>query len=216
MLLSAPLSYPLPLLSLTTFLALTSTRLPRLKSEHDEDPLFDDDWDASVYLYPRESGSRQTRPPITLLVICVGDNIIFDPSREELAVAETVLAVSLSASTPVSAVSPESEMDVDERVDDEQTPSSTHRAIRLLSVRMIDPPARLTAPGVADGLNSATGGSVPETDQTAKAEEPVEGVWRARRGGASRRMVKQIMAAAVQRGGVADEVLDGLAGVEAG
>ncbi|KAJ9648008.1 Exosome complex component rrp42 [Coniosporium tulheliwenetii] len=87
LLLSSTFSYPLPLLSLTTHLALLSSRLPRLKSELDEDPLFDDDWDASNFLYPlasntpTKSTARADRPPITLLVIAVGQNIIFDPSK---------------------------------------------------------------------------------------------------------------------------------------
>ncbi|RWA04087.1 hypothetical protein EKO27_g11024, partial [Xylaria grammica] len=96
-LISPPLSYPLPLLSLTTHLALLATRLPRLKSEGDEDPMFDDDWAASQFIYARSGPAALTatatattntsRPPITLLVMAVGENIIFDPSKEELAVA---------------------------------------------------------------------------------------------------------------------------------
>ncbi|KAI6892223.1 hypothetical protein KC334_g13526, partial [Hortaea werneckii] len=58
LLLSQPLSYPLPLLSLTTHLALLSTRLPALVSERDEDPLFNDDWEASTFLYPKTSPSN--------------------------------------------------------------------------------------------------------------------------------------------------------------
>jgi exosome complex component RRP42 len=70
LLLSAPLSYPLPLLSLTTHLALQHTQLPALISEQDEDPLFNDDWEAAVPLYT--SGQK---PPITLLLASVGPGI---------------------------------------------------------------------------------------------------------------------------------------------
>lgn len=80
-------------------MALLATRLPALISEKDEDPLFNDDWEASLHLYPRsdpKSGPLH-KPPVTLLVMSVGENIIFDPSREEIAVAEAVLAVSVAA-----------------------------------------------------------------------------------------------------------------------
>ena len=92
------------MLSLTTHLALLSTRLPRLKSEADEDPLFDDDWEASERLY------IEGRPPITLLVMAVASNIIFDPSREELAVAECVLAVTVGTVLAVRTIDPPSRL----------------------------------------------------------------------------------------------------------
>ena len=37
-------------------------------------------------------------PSITFLVVAVGDNVFFDPTREEMAVADCVLAVSVSSS----------------------------------------------------------------------------------------------------------------------
>lgn len=95
LLITPPLSHPATLLSLSTNLALRSTRLPRLTSEPDEDPVFDDDWDASTPLYPASS----QLPPITLLVVGVGENIFFDPTREELAVGDCVLAISLAANS---------------------------------------------------------------------------------------------------------------------
>lgn len=52
-----------------------------------------------MFLYPRGKSSKvYARPPVTLLVMSVQGNIIFDPSREELAVAEVVLAVSVGRS----------------------------------------------------------------------------------------------------------------------
>jgi exosome complex component RRP42 len=205
LLLSPPLSYPLPLLSLTTHLALLSTRLPRLKSELDEDPMFDDDWDASVYLYPRnKSGKGRSRPPVTLLVMAVKDNIIFDPSKEELAVAEVVLAVSVAEE----AIRDDAgAMDVDEK----------SRNLRLLSVRTIDPPSRLTAPGVPNTLNTATGGTAPKSaEQSVTQRENVDmmGVWQAPRGGAKRKMIAAMIRKVLDQGGVAEEVLDGLDSVE--
>lgn len=95
-------SYPLPLLSMAVHLALRDTRIPRLKSEGEEDPLADDDWEASVYLYDRKrgAGSRTKAlaagvPPVTLLIMVVGENVIFDPDGTELAVADGVFAVSI-------------------------------------------------------------------------------------------------------------------------
>lgn len=207
LLLSPPLSYPLPLLSLTTYLALLSTRLPRLKSEKDEDPLFDDDWDAAVYLYPRsQTKSAHSRPPVTLLVMSVSENIIFDPSKEELSVADVVLAVSIAdKATPQD----DEAMDVD---------SPPKRDLRLLSVRTIDPPSRLTPPGVPNFLNSATGGSAltASAQSAAQLEGEMQGVWQAPRGGAGRKIVSKMIAKVLEAGGVADEVLDGLEGVDVG
>ena len=208
MLLSQPLSYPLPLLSLTTNLALLSTRLPKLKSELDEDPLFDDDWDASVFLYPRNSQKLHARPPITLLVMAVRDNIIFDPTKEELAVAEVVLAVSVSENTE--AGTEQDAMDID---------SVKSRELKLLAVRTIDPPSRLTHPGVPNTLNTATGGSAASTTEQASTQRETmeeEGVWQPPRGGAKRKLIAAMISKVLEPKGVAEEVLDGLDTVELG
>ena len=133
LLLSPPHSYPLPLLSLTTHLALLSTRLPSPISADEEDPLFNDDWAASLPLYPSSSTTNTSpaRPPITLLVIAVADNIFFDASREELAVADAVLAVTVGAS------------------------SVGASSLNLLAVRTIDPPSRLSASAAEVGQAGA-------------------------------------------------------------
>ena len=84
LLISPPLSYPLPLLSLTTHLALLATRLPKLTSEGDEDPMFDDDWDASTFLYPRDNASGRLRISAADHAACRGRRrqcIIFDPGK---------------------------------------------------------------------------------------------------------------------------------------
>ncbi|KAI1438631.1 ribosomal protein S5 domain 2-type protein [Xylaria sp. CBS 124048] len=222
-LISPPLSYPLPLLSLTAHLALLSTRLPRLKSEEDEDPMFDDDWAASQFIYAHSSSTttsptitgRVTRPPITLLVMAVGDNIIFDPSKEELAVADCALAVSVTE-TSDDATTTTKGMDVD----GDKAP----RILRLLSVRTIDPPSRLTAPGVPNAVNAAAWGQgtapaaavAKDTGLRAAETGDVEGVWRAPRGGSKIALVSTMVEKVLERGGIADEVLEGLDGVELG
>lgn len=198
LLLSQPLSYPLPLLSLTTHLALLSTRLPRLKSEEDEDPLFDDDWEASLHLYP----ANANKPPVTLLVMAVKDNIIFDPSKEELSVAEVVLAVSIASQTS------DGSMEVD-----------SGRDLKLLAVRTVDPPSRLTHPGVPNSLNTATGGTAAaSTEQEVAMREGMdqEGVWQPPRGGTKRKLIATMIARVLEKGGVAEEVMDGLDAVELG
>ncbi|KAE9375409.1 hypothetical protein N431DRAFT_502310 [Stipitochalara longipes BDJ] len=204
LLLSQPLSYPLPLLSLTTHLALLSTRLPKLRSEQDEDPLFDDDWEASVFLYPRTTETISARPPVTLLVMAVKENIIFDPCKEELAVAEVVLAVSVGERSQEAGAAG---MDVD---------SGKTRDLRLLAVRTIDPPSRLTPPGVPNALNTATGGTATTTEQTSTQRETLdeEGVWQPPRGGAKRKLIAAMIQKVLEQGGVAEEVLDGLEAVE--
>lgn len=134
---SAAGSYPLPLLSMAIHMALRDTRIPRLKSEGEEDPLADDDWDASVYLYPRGRPGRDRSlaegvPPVTLLVIIVGENIIFDPNGTELAVADGVLAMSIAKKT-----------------------SRDTNEVRIVAVRMLQTSARNTFKGVprAEGGN---------------------------------------------------------------
>ncbi|KAL1901470.1 Exosome complex component rrp42 [Sporothrix stenoceras] len=217
LLISPPLSYPLPLLSLTTHLALLATRLPRLVSEGDEDPFFDDDWDASTFLYAKEgttnnaTTSAKSRPPITLLVMTVGDNILFDPTAEELAVANAVLAVSVGQTTP-------------------STSSSSTSSLRLLAIRTIDPPSRLTAPGTPYNTDAnkpkpattttgpaPTGTTTAQKDTTARLSsetEEVYGVWRAPRGGAKVALLAAMTHKVLEKGGVADEVFAGLDGVE--
>jgi exosome complex component RRP42 len=178
-----------------------------LKSELEEDPLFDDDWEAAVFLYPRDKKSKgHTRPPVTLLVMAVQDNIIFDPSKEELAVAEVVLAVSVGErSTGASSTDTEA-MEID---------SKPARDLRLLSVRTIDPPSRLTPPGVPNFLNTATGGSATGSMQHSENVE-TEGVWQPPRGGAKRKMIAAMIQRVLEKGGVAEEVLDGLDAVDLG
>ncbi len=204
LLLSPPLSYPLPLLSLTTHLGLLATRLPRLKSEGDEDPLFDDDWAAAPYLYSRKDGRATSRPPITLLVMAVGDNIIFDPAKEELAVADAALAVSVG------------EAPLAEHGDDGNDDAASKRKLRLLSIRTIDPPSRLTHPGVPNAANAAYGAAATQKQPEARTAETeaVDGVWKPPRGGVSRRVLAALVQRALEKGGVTDEILDGLDAVE--
>lgn len=216
MLLSPPLSYPLPLISLTVHLALLSARLPRLISEGDEDPLFDDDWEASTFLYPQKRGSkaRIDKPPITLLVVTVGDNILFDPSKEEVAAAEAIVAIS---ACELSTSSTESRLEGAAvgggvRLDVGTTAPST-RQLQLLAIRMVDPPARSTPLGIPNALNSATGGTAPvSTLETLAAREAmdVEGVWSPPRGGVKRTMIGRIIKATITKGGVGEEVMEAL------
>ena len=129
-------SYPLPLLSMATHLALRDTRVPRLKSEGEEDPVADDDWMASGYLYSRDGGVRErVRPPVTLLVVVVGENVVFDPTREELAVADGVVAVSVG--------------------------EEGGGGFQILATRMVDSPARDTMKGVPLSGEVGEGVEVP-------------------------------------------------------
>ncbi|TLD25182.1 hypothetical protein PspLS_06029 [Pyricularia sp. CBS 133598] len=223
-LISPPLSYPLPLLSLTTHLALLATRLPRLKSEGDEDPLFDDDWDVSPFLYSRKKtaeSAASSRPPVTLLVTAVGDNIIFDPSKEELAVADVAIAISITEAAATAANAPE-DMEVDSGA--VKPLSVGARNLRLLSIRVIDPPSRLTPSGAADdtaidvaATNTTTAPALTPQKQTEARNtdtEAVEGVWKPPRGGTKLAVMNAIVQKVLEKGGVADEVLDALKDVE--
>lgn len=177
-------SYPLPLLSMATHLALRDTRVPKLASQGEEDPIANDDWMASTFLYPRgpsksksrsqESSPSTEKPPVTLLVVVVGESVIFDPSREELAVADAVVAVSVGVG------------------------GSDGKELRLLATRMINTPARDTMKGVPQSGEVQEGIDVP-------------GVWKPRVGGIKRSVLKSVIKE-VFAGGVAKDVLDGLDG----
>ncbi|TPX21659.1 hypothetical protein DIZ76_015618 [Coccidioides immitis] len=209
LLLSPPLSYPLPLLSLTTHLALLSTKLPKLISKDEEDPMFDDDWALAEYLYPRTvpnpaiSLRQPFRPPITLLVIAVGENIIFDPSREEIAVADAVFCVSIGRDEQISK--------------DKQDQDASN--LKLLAIRTIDPPSRLTNSGLSNSENAVNIGVSAGDDsveQQPVTSESVQGVWKPRQGGVKKGLISKIVKLVLQRGGVGDEVMQGLEGVEVG
>ena len=198
LLLSPPLSYPLGLLSMATHLALLTTHLPTLKSEQDEDPLFDDDWAAAAPLYPQTAPSTtREKPPVIVLAIAVGPNIIFDPCKEELAVADAVLAVACTTTTTTAGSS----------------------AAKIVAIRTIDPPSHLTPPAVPNSMNSATGGAVPESTAhalTLREMLAATGVWTPPRGGMKRALVSQVAKMVVEKGGVAEEVIGALAGIEVG
>ncbi|KAK2061638.1 hypothetical protein LY76DRAFT_353411 [Colletotrichum caudatum] len=168
--------------------------------------MFDDDWEASTFLYPRDGSAPVTgsRPPITLLVIAVGGNVIFDPAREELAVAESALAVSVAEEK--TAASSAGRMDVD------------GRQLKLLAVRTVDPPSRLTAPGVPNSANPATGlaGTPSKAPPAPPAGEDkaAEGVWRPPIGGTKLHVLEGMISKVLEKGGIADEVLEGIAAVE--
>ena len=79
--------------------------------------------------------------------MAVGNNIIFDPSKEELAVADVALAVSVGEGFTSGKGGDPDAMETEEG----------GRNLRLLSVRTIDPPSRLTPPGVPNATNTAYG-----------------------------------------------------------
>jgi exosome complex component RRP42 len=179
---------------MTTHLALLTTLLPALKSEQDEDPLFNDDWDAAVPLYPKNK-SNNDKPPVIILAMAVGSNIIFDPAKEELAVADAVLAIACTNS------------------------SLSSTGARIVSIRTIDPPSHLTPPGIPNSMNSATGGTAPTSSADALTQRELlaaSGVWTPPRGGMKRSLVSQVTKMVVESGGVAEEVISALAAIEVG
>jgi exosome complex component RRP42 len=164
--------------------------------------MFDDDWEASVHIYPRQVEYTSSRPPITLLVIVIGQNILFDPSKEELAVAETALAISVS--------------EVRRKGSSSTTKAKSGRELRLLAIRTIDPPSRLTPPGVPLSTNTTglQGSPAKQVTPTTANSQHTEGVWRAPLGGTKFSVLERMIRKVLDKGGVADEVIDGLEGVE--
>lgn len=159
-----------------------------------------------MFLYLRNKQTIIDRPPVTLLVMSVNGNIIFDPSKEELSVAEVVLAVSVGQRSAAE----EGDMDID---------SDNDRDLRLLAVRTIDPPSRLTPAGVPNILNTATGGAPATTNEKASSQRETmveRGVWQPPRGGAKREQIAAMIQKVLEQRGVAEEVLAGLDGVELG
>lgn len=93
--------------------------------------------------------------------------------------------------------------------------------LKLLSIRTIDPPSRLTQPGVPNSENIATLGSTAAAEEAVVAsvstgEEEVPGVWRPRRGGVRRSVVSRMIKMVLGKGGVGEEVLEGLEAVQVG
>lgn len=124
----------------------------------------------------------------------VADNIIFDPSKEELAVADAMVAISVAS----------------------QTDSAGPEALKMIALRTIDPPSRLTGAGVPNTLNSNAGGAAISAAEAMALREKDQGqtVWRPPRGGVRRGVVAKMIKMVVEKGGVGEEVLDGLAGVD--
>lgn len=179
-------SYPLPLLSIAIHLALRSTRIPLLKSTGEEDPMADDDWEASVYLYPNDPPTDpigEIYPPITLLLTTNSNNIIFDPTYSELKVADSILAISIIPIT---------------------TSKPSNDTYKVQSIRTINPPSRDTFSG--EPINNSS-----QADDTGA----VPGVWRPKVGGVKRSVLKEAIKTVLgseNRHGVAKEVFDGLEG----
>ena len=145
--------------------------------------------------------------------MAVGHNIIFDPSKEELAVADVALAVSVGEDVTTTTTTTKEEAPSDRG-------RSRSRSLRLLSVRTIDPPSRLTPPGVPNASNTAYGASATAAQKQPGARmaeaEAVEGVWRAPRGGAKPLVMAALIQKTLEKGGVAYEVLDALDAVDLG
>ena len=142
--------------------------------------------------------------------MAVGANIVFDPTREELAVADAVVAVSVGGAGSGDG-------------------DGSGNGVRVLGVRTIDPPSRLTPKGLSDKVNSATGGKVGSEEGEGEMERGVVGGGGGgRRGGGGgglggrgrgerkRGVVGRMVKMVVEKGGVGEEVLGGLEGVDVG
>lgn len=117
--------------------------------------------------------------------MAVGPNIFFDPSREELAVADVVLALTFSSSSL----------------------PNPNPGVKLLAIRMVDPPGRRVTTGGTATTGTVGGAAVQEGDSGEG-----EGVWRKRAGGVRREVVRRMVDLVVRKGGVGEEVLAGLEG----
>lgn len=105
----------------------------------------------------------------------MSNNIFFDPSASELAVADAILAISVT------------------RIEGQ---------IQVLAIRTVDSPAKLAS--AAEGVESGVD------------DKGEQGVWRPPRGGMKRDVIRKMLRLMTEKGGVTDEVLDGLEGLEMG
>ena len=121
------------------------------------------------------------------------ETILFDPTKEELAVADAVLAISVT--------------------------ESHDNTLKVVALRTIDPPSRLTSSGIPNTLNTTSSSqqqqSLSPADVLALREkDQAQSVWRPPRGGVSRALVARMIKGVVERGGVGEEVMEGLANVQ--
>lgn len=182
--------------------------------------MFNDDWDAAIPLYPfvdvdsaaapsttpissktqqqnRTPQKRKFKPPITLLVISVGENIFFDPSSEELAVADAVLAFSIGqVYSDVKSTSPNNAKDLASAIDAGQGEGQGEE-LRLLAIRSINPPSREFA--------STTAVAATEGGEKGKGQED-DGVWTKRKGRMKRDLVSKSLKMILGGGGVGADV----------
>ena len=130
------------------------------------------------------------------------ETIVFDPTRDEVAVADGLLAVSVAprAADPT-------------------------RRLRLVAMRTLDAPARLSAAGIPDAVNPAAGGVTEATaaavaadadrvraaKQTAEKAVAAGAVWTPLRGGIAPDTVARVLDDATRPAGVGHDVLQGLA-----
>lgn len=140
----------------------------------------------------KRNKKRRFTPPITLLVISVGENIFIDPSSEELAVADAVVGISVGK---VSSNNSDSENDDDLK---------GGGRLKLLAIRTIDPPSRLL--GAAGGMDGRGGEGEGGGGGGGQGEE---GVWKKRMGGMKRGLVGKMIKMVLEEG-VGGEVFKGL------
>lgn len=102
----------LSLISMGTYLALKSTKLPLIVSEKDdfdveEEPTFADDWEVSTDLIPRNS-EKSFQPALIFIVGAAGNTVIIDPSLDEEQILESGICITWSNSkitTPIQSLS---------------------------------------------------------------------------------------------------------------
>lgn len=100
-------SYPLTMISMATYLAVKTTRLPKLISEINDEtieelPTFSDDWEDARLL--SEIINRPFQPPVYITLGIIGNNLMFDPSLEEEQVLENGIIIGFynnKALTPI-------------------------------------------------------------------------------------------------------------------
>lgn len=122
--------------------------------------------------------------------------MLVDPGWEEIAVAEGLVVVVVIASPAAASAASDEDGGV---------------GVRVLGVRTLDPPARGTGVGTLEGGTIGIE-ALGERDREAAGT----GCWRPPRGGLTRGTLAKVMEMVLEKGGVGEEVLEGLGRVEVG
>ena len=130
---------PLPLISFGIYLALRDTRVPLLKSTGEEDPMFEDDWERAVELYPRDIQSTTTAGTISDSHSSLQPSILYPPLTLLLCAIDPPPSHSPVQSSATTSTEPESQSTI--LLDPTRTELAVADAIIAVSLGILSSPS---------------------------------------------------------------------------